>query len=124
MKETTQQYIKNIRNWYHVIIGLSFGYTICLVLFSNRENFPISWFYWNNYALPPIVSFILLGIGSFLWERKQDKIKENSSDMRDVYVSAISGLLGGYIAMTYANIWIAVITNIIAIYILLKHYKK
>lgn len=131
MKQTTKEYLKDIRNWYHVFVGIPIGYALILLFgFNNRKeypyNFTLTWedFDIHNLILPPFIILVFLGVGSFLWERRQDRIKEGSSDMRDVYVSMISGLVGGYLAMIYGNIWIAVFTVVLAMWLVVKHYKK
>ena len=118
-----KNYFKDIRNWYHVLIGFTFGYLISLVLFSNREKFPISWEYFNN-LLYPIVGAILVGFASFMWEREQDKITPDVSDMRDVYVSGLSALLGGYMTMIFDSWFIAIPLVIISALLVIFKYKK
>jgi len=123
MKQSTKNYFKEIRNWYHFIVGVTAGYLITLVLFSNREKFPISWEYWNN-ALYPLAGGVFVAIASLLWEKRGDKIKPNSSDMRDVWFSSVSAVLGGYLSMIYASWYIAIPMTVLSAYLIIKHNKK
>lgn len=123
MKQSLKQYLRDIRNLFHVIVGISFGYALGFVMFGNRDKFPIEDGYYGNLLACLVVS-IPIGIASFLWERHQDKITENSSDMRDVYVSMISGAVGGLLGMLWGNVFVSVIVCGISTVLIVKHYKK
>jgi len=123
MKQSTQQYFKDIRNLYHFLVAFPIGYLICVVLFSNREEFPLSWEYWNNYGYPG-AAFVFVGFFAFLWEKRQDKIADSTSDMRDVILSAVSAFLGGYLAMIYSNLWIGIGLTVLALIWAYLHFKK
>jgi len=124
MKQSNKQYIKDIRNWYHVLIGFAVGYGLILLFgFNNRENFPLSWSDFRT-LLAPIVGGILVGFASFLWEKQQDKVSPNSSDMRDVACSGISAFIGGLSAIIYGNIVVAIILLGISTVVVFKHFKN
>jgi hypothetical protein len=117
-------YFKNLRNWYHPYVGIAIGYLISLVIFCNRNNFPLSLEYWNNY-LYPIVGLILSMFIAFYGEKKQDEITSRSvSDMRDVYFTGLGGLFGGYITMLYANWYLAIALTISSIALIIFKHKK
>ena len=119
-----KNYFKDLRNWYHVLIGFTLGYCITLLFgFPNRENFPLSWEDFRT-ILAPIAGAILVGLGAFQWEKRQDKISEGSSDMRDVYVSMITAYLGGVVALFYANLITAIILTGISFVVFIRNYNK
>lgn len=122
-KQTLKQYFSDIRNYYHAFISLTLGYDITLAFFSNREKFPISWEYWNN-SLYPIVGGVIVGIVSALWERRQDKIRNGASDVRDIYNGIIMAIVGGYISLFYGNLFIALTLTILSVLVIVKNYKK
>lgn len=122
-KTSLKEYIKDKRNWYHSLIALTLGFDITLIFFSNRENFPISWEYWNN-SFYPLVCGVIVGIISGLSEYRQDRVTANVSDMRDVYNGIIFATIGGYLTMIYANWYVAIALTIISAIIFIQHYKK
>jgi hypothetical protein len=119
-----KNYFKDIRNWFHVLIGISVGYAITLLFgFTNRDNFPLSWNDLRTLLAPFVGAIIVWGI-SFFWEKEQDKIKENVSDMRDVYVSAIAGYIGGFICLFVPSLIIAIILTVMSLVVLINSFKK
>jgi len=119
-----KNYFKDIRNWFHVLIGLSAGYAITLLFgFPNRENYPLSW---NDFGtlLAPVVGAIIVGIVSFLWEIRQNEINKGVFDIRDVYVSAIAGYVGGFICLFVPSLLVAIILTAMSLVVLINSFKK
>jgi hypothetical protein len=124
MKQSDKNYFKELRNWYHALIGSTLGYDFSLIFgFPNREKFPLRWDDLRT-LLAPVACTVIVGFGAFLWEKRQDRIKENSSDMRDVYFSMVATYLGGFVSLFCPNWYIAVFFTIISVIIVKKHYKK
>jgi len=119
-----KEYFKQSRNWYHVLIAFTLGYDLTFLFgFSNRENFPLSWEDFRT-ILAPIAATLLIGLGAFLWEKRQDKIVKNISDMRDVYVSMIAAYVGGVVVLFYPNLVVSIILTAISLVVFLKHHKE
>jgi hypothetical protein len=117
-------YFKNIRNWYHPYVGNAIGYLFSIVIFCNRNNFPLSLEHWNNY-LYPFAGAIVSMFVAFYGEKKQDDITGRSvSDMRDVYFTGVGGLLGGYLTMLFANWYLAIVLTISSIALIIFKHKK
>lgn len=116
-----KKYFLDIRNVLHSYLGLVLGYDITMLFgFPNRENFPLDW----RLFLCPIVGALLVGFASFLWEKRQDKIVKNVSDMRDVLNGAVFAFVGGAIALFYPSLLITFILSGIALVLFFKNYKK
>lgn len=119
-----KEYFKQSRNWYHVLIAFTLGYDLTFLFgFSNRENFPLNWSDFRT-ILTPIVGALVVGYGAFKWEKRQDKIVKNISDMRDVYVSMVAAYVGGVVVLFYPNLVVSIILTGISLVVFLKHYKQ
>lgn len=119
-----KKYFKDIRNWFHVFIGMSVGYTITLLFgFSNRQNFPLSWDDLRTLLAPIVGAVIIFGF-SLLWEIRQNKINKGVFDIRDVYVSGIAGYIGGFICLFAPSLIVAIILIAISIILIVKDIKK
>lgn len=119
-----KNYFKDIRNWFHVLIGISVGYVITLLFgFPNRENFPLSWNDLRTLLAPFVGAVIIFGV-SFYWEKQQDIIRKGASDMRDVYVSAIVGYIGGFICLFVPSLIVAIILTVMSLVVLINSFKK
>lgn len=117
-------YFLSLRNWYHLVVGIAIGYLFSIIIFCNREYFPLSWEYWNNY-LYPFVGAIASMFVAFYGEKVQDDATGRSvSDMRDVYFTGFGGLLGGYLTMLFANWFMAIVLSATAIILIIFKHKK
>jgi uncharacterized membrane protein len=119
-----KKYFKDIRNILHSFIGLVLGYDITMLFgFTNRDNFPLSWGDLRT-LLAPFVGAIIVWIISFYWEKEQDKIKKNVSDMRDVYNGFAFAYIGGLIALFIPSLLVAVVLSLLAFVLFLRSFKK
>jgi len=115
-----KKYFSDIRNVLHSFIGLVLGYDLTLLFgFPNREEFPFDY----RFFLSPIVATIIVGFISFLWEKRQDTITPNVSDMRDVYNGMAFAYLGGLICLFAPSLIIAIIISAIGLVLFLKTAK-
>ncbi|WP_445453082.1 hypothetical protein [Flavobacterium sp. 25HG05S-40] len=123
-KTSFKTYIKDIRNWYHVLIGLAVGYDFSLLLFCNRQSFPLSLEHPTNYFYP-FLGGVLVCVVSAGWEYAQDKMtRKDVSDSRDIFMGGFGAAIGGYITMLYASWYFAIPISIISSIVFFKHYKK
>jgi hypothetical protein len=109
------------RNNLHIFIGACLGYALTMLFgFPNRDNFP------NDFRLylAPIASSIIVGIIAFFWERYQDTIRVNASDINDVWRTMIGCYFGGLFAMFYSNLLFASIGLFISFGIVLIDVRK
>lgn len=119
-----KNYFKDIRNWFHVLIGMSIGYAITLLFgFPNRENFPLSWSDMRT-LLAPIVGAVIISSVSLLWEIRQNEINKGVFDIRDVYVSGIAGYIGGFICLFAPSLIVAIILTAMSLVILINSFKN
>jgi hypothetical protein len=119
-----KNYFNDIRNWFHLLIGLSIGYAITLVIgFPNRENYPLSWSDLRTLLSPIVGAVIILGV-SLLWEIRQNEINKGVFDIRDVYVSGIAGYIGGFICLFASSLIVAIILTAMSLVVLINSFKK
>ena len=119
-----KKYFSDIRNVLHSFLGLVLGYDITMLFgFPNREKFPLSWDDLRT-LLAPVVGAVIVGVASFLWEKRQDKIIKNISDMKDVLNGAVFAFVGGTIALFTPSLLIAFVLSGIALVLFFKNYKK
>ena len=119
-----KKYFSDIRNILHSFLGLVLGYDITMLFgFPNREKFPLSWDDLRT-LLAPVVGAVIVGVASFLWEKRQDKIIKNISDMKDVLNGAVFAFVGGTIALFTPSLLICFILSGIALVLFFKNYKK
>ena len=117
-------YFKSPRNWYHLVVGIAIKYFFSILIFCNREEFPISAEYWWNYLYPFICSIPVYFI-AFYGEQKQDEATGKSvSDMRDVFFTGFPSVLGGYLSMCFASWYLAISLIIIALLLIIFKHKK
>jgi uncharacterized protein YacL len=112
-----KKYFSDIRNILHSFIGLTLGYDITMLLgFTNRDNFPLDF----RNSLSALVGAIIVFWISFYWEKQQDKIKENVSDMRDVWNGFAFAYIGGLIALFLPSLLIAGVLLLISLILFIK----
>jgi hypothetical protein len=117
-------YFKDKRNWYHVLVGIAIGYFLSVAFFSNRNYFPLSFEYFNNYLYPFLAAIGSMVFATF-WEKRQDKITGKSvSDIRDIFFTGFGGLLGGYITMVFASWRFATLLIMVAVILIIFKHKK
>jgi len=118
-----KKYFNDLRNILHSFIGLVLGYDITILFgFTNRNNFPLSWDDMRTLLAPFVGAIIVFGI-SFLWEKQQDKIKVNASDIRDVYNGFVFAFIGGLIALFFSSLLMAAILSFFSLLLFFKNYK-
>jgi hypothetical protein len=108
------------RNNLHLIIGASLGYALTMLFgFPNRDNFP------NDFRLylTPIASCIIVGFIAFFWEKYQDTIRVNASDINDVWRTMFGCYFGGLLALFYSNLLVASLLLAVSIYLIVKELK-
>lgn len=117
-------YFKDIRNWYHPVVGITINYVLSLLIFCNRVEFPLSLEYWWNYLYPFICSVPTFFL-AFYGEKKQDEMTGRSvSDMRDVYFTGFPSLIGGYLSMILPSWYIAFFLITVTIILITFKHKK
>jgi phosphotransferase system glucose/maltose/N-acetylglucosamine-specific IIC component len=117
-----KEYFKQLRNWFHVEIGVNVGYILTFVFgFTNRENYPLTW---NDFRtlLGPIAGAIAVVLAAAYWEYRQDKISAHTSDKRDIFTSGISAYIGGVISLFAFNWYVAIAMTILSAYLVV--YKR
>lgn len=126
MKQKTdlKTYLKDKRNWYHALIGLTIGFDVIMIIgFYNREKFPLSWDDLRT-LLAPGVGAVISWLIAFYGEKKQDEVTENSSDMRDVWFTTIFAFIAGEVAIFYPSWYAAIALTIISVIVFITQYKK
>lgn len=118
------KYFSDIRNILHSFIGLVLGYDITMLFgFPNRDNFPLSLNDLRTLLAPLVGAVIVWGI-SFYWEKEQDKIRANASDMRDVWNGFTFAYIGGLIALFIPSLLVAGVLSLLAFVLFLISFKK
>jgi hypothetical protein len=119
-----RKYFSDIRNILHSYLGLVIGYGLTILFgFPNRDNFPLSWGDLRTLLSPLVGAVIVWGL-SFYWEKKQDEITKNVSDMRDVWNGFAFAFIGGLIALFFPSLLVLGICSSIALILFLKYRKK
>jgi len=114
-----KKYFSDIRNVLHSFIGLVIGYDLTLLFgFPNREEFPFDY----RIALMPIVGAILVWGLSFFWEKRQDTITPNVSDMKDVWNGFVFAYLGGLLCLFAPSLIVAIIISAMGLVLFLKMF--
>lgn len=117
-------YFKDKRNWYHALVATPISMMLMLYFgFNDREEYPLNW---NDLRtlLAPTVTAIILGVFAKLWEKRQDKIRENSSDMRDVYFTMIASFVAGLLTLFWHNWHLIISLTLLSIYLIIYKNKK
>ena len=118
-----KQSIFTIRTLYHIILGLSIGYLFFLICRINTNNFPLKKEYWNNY-LCPLIDFIPAAFICFMWDKWQFEKFGAIPDKVKMYITGFAGVLGGFLAMFWGNWIVAIISILVSIVLVVKHYKN
>jgi hypothetical protein len=119
-----KKYFSDLRNILHSFIGLVLGYDFTILFgFTNRDNFPLNWDDLRT-LLSPLAGAITVCIISFYWEKYQDKIRVNASDMRDVWNGFAFAFIGGFIALFFSSLLTAAILSFLCLLLFFKNYKK
>lgn len=117
-------YFKDKRNWYHALVATPISMMLMLFFgFNNRQEYPLNW---NDLRtlLAPTVTAIILGAIAKLSEKRQDKIRENSSDMRDVYFTMIASFGAGLLTLFWHNWYLIIFLTLLSIYLIIYKNKK
>jgi H+/Cl- antiporter ClcA len=118
-----KEYFKDIRNYYHVILGITIAFDLFILFNINLSTFPINKEHLNNLGTL-LLGGIFAGILAFFWEKRQEQKYNAPFDKRDVVLTMISGVLGGVLALLYPSYVLLTILTVLSVYLVTFHEKK